>query len=161
MTMTSTPQLQRKFPLRDKTLCPVLTVSGVRSALPGHDEDDVLALIEDGSLEWAWNIALHVGDGIKKEPRILKSCVERYGSINHQPSTINPLSEFFNGDDKPFLFGTTLRLLFNCSSTHVIALIEAKELRVQPGSSWDRGPGNSPLVTRSSVEAFMKRRRMT
>lgn len=158
-----TAMLQRKFPLADKTLCPVLDIAGARSALPGHDEDDVLALIEDGSLEWAWNIALVVGEGIRKEPRILKVCVENYlstaGSRPLNWSEARAFREFLRGD-KPFVYGTELRLLWNCSSTHIIALIEAKELKVQPGTTWDRGPGNSPLITRASVEGFLKRRRM-
>ena len=160
--MTAT--LQRKLPLADATLCPVLTISGVRSELPGHDEDDVLALIEEGALEFAWNIALRVGDGIRREPIVLKKCVAHYlASGGARPlnwTDARAFKEFFNGDEKPFIYGTTLKLLWNCSGTHIIALIEARELKVQPGTTWDRGPGNSPVITRASVEGFLKRRRM-
>src|ERR1035437_3554354 len=56
---------------------PLMPVRGVMS-LVERNEDQVLALIEDGSLAWAFDVALDPKRGHSKELRILPRCVADY-----------------------------------------------------------------------------------
>src|ERR1035437_4050283 len=56
---------------------PLMPVRGVMS-LVERNEDQVLALIEDGSLAWAWDVALDPKRGRCRELRVLPGCVADY-----------------------------------------------------------------------------------
>ena len=56
---------------------PLLPLRGVCSLIDGN-EDQVLALIEEGKLAWAWNVALDPKRGRCRELRILPRCVADY-----------------------------------------------------------------------------------
>jgi len=154
------PTLQRKLILTDESLCPMITIEGARERLPGHDEDDILALIEEGAIEFAWNIGL----GERREVRMLKRAVEfcaaTGGARRLNWSDARVAAEVLKGSDKPWIEGVRLKLLLNCSSTQVISLVEAKALAVMPGTSWDRGPGNSPQISTESFKRFLVTRRI-
>jgi hypothetical protein len=145
----------------EKVFCPMTTIAGVRDRIAGLDEDDVLAQIEEtGGLAWAWNIASDLSGA--REVRVLTRCVEHF-STTGKPlkwSFERVLDEIFAGFDKAFLQGTRVKLMLNCSSTHVINLILAKALKTVPGTSWNTGPAGSPVITRESFVQFLNDRRL-
>jgi hypothetical protein len=151
---------QRKLVLPGECgLCAMTTIAGARDRLPGHDEDDVLALIEEtGDLSWAWNIGL----GDAREIRLLTKCVEHFAATGAELDWEfdRVLKAILHGYKKPFIGGTHLQILFNCSSTHVINLIEADVLAVLPGTSWNTGPKGTPLVALESFVGMLKTRRV-
>ena len=135
------------------------TIAGARDRLPGHDEDDVLALIEEtGGLTWAWNIGL----GEAREVRILTKCVNYFAAHGKPLNWDWPQvkDEILRGWSKPFIPGTRLQIILNCSSTHIINLIEGREMKVMPGTSWNTGPAGSPLIQTASFWEFLQRRAM-
>ncbi len=151
-----TASLQRKLPLADASLCTLLDIGGVRAELPGHDEDDVLALIEDGFIGVAFDIGLQA----RREIRVWRKSVDLFratgGSrrVNHDWSQV--VREILCGWDKPAIPGTRVKLLLNCSSTHVIHLVEDRQLQLMPGTSWDVGRGNTPQISVSSFKDALK-----
>jgi hypothetical protein len=162
-------------------LCAMTTVAGARDRLPGHDEDDVLALIEEtGGLTWAWNIGRVNGEtphaaglGIAREIRILTKCVEHFAKTGKGLDWTfeRVLKEVLRGYKKPFITGTRLQIILNCSSTHIMNLLNSElrtpnaahrtpnsELRLVPGTSWTTGPAGSPLIVTESFIEFLKAR---
>lgn len=155
---------QRKLVLDDSPALVLATVSDARAALPGHDEDDILALIEDGSLPFAWDIALRPGKSAR-EFRLYPACVEHYrrtGGSRPYPdaarfdAVIVRLLGHHAG--KPFLTSNTLRLLLNCGPTHIINLIDAGALKQMPGTVYRRGPNGAALVESYSFVRFLETR---
>jgi hypothetical protein len=156
---------QRKIVLPGElTLCAMTTVAGARDRLPGHNEDDVLALIEEtGGLTWAWNIGLIPSRGsAAREIRILTKCIEHFVSTGKGLDWTfeQVLRRVLRGFNKPFITGTRLQIIMNCSSTHVINLIVDGALRVVPGTSWNEGPAGSPLVVTESFVRFLEARKI-
>jgi hypothetical protein len=164
---------QRKMILPgEEVFCPLTTISGARDRLAGHDEDDVMALIEqDKSLPWAWDISLShaLRQRVTRdfgnfppaaEVRILTQCVVHY------QRTLKPLAwpwrevlaDVLRGYKKPFITGKIISLVLNCSSSHVINLVRAKILKVVPNTDWGTGPKGSPLIVTKSFEDFLAER---
>jgi hypothetical protein len=141
----------------EKTRCVMLDIKGVRSRLPGHDEDDVLALIEeDGLLPWAWNIGL----GTAREIRVLASCVDHYAATGKRMKVQwrDVLTEIFFGCNKPYVTGKEARLILNCGSNMISRLLSAKELKPLSGTNWTTGPKGSALISCEGFAEFLTRR---
>lgn len=157
-----TAALQRKLVLDDPTLCPLLDIAGARAALPGHDEDDILALVEERYLE-AFDLSYNLVVA-RRECRVLKASVEHFqqtgGSRPARWSVEKILAEVLKGWAKPWMEATRVKLLLNCSSTHIYSLLENRDLRVMPGTTWDRGPGNSAQIEMESLKRFLKGARL-
>jgi hypothetical protein len=169
--------LQRKLVLDDSPTLVLATVEVARLHLPGRDEDDIAALIDDGFLA-AWDISTagHRPSGDegqkRREVRLFPDCIAWYartrGKSPYPKTESQILSELLaptrsalapNGE-KPFMPSTKLRLLLNCSSTLIIELILAKQLSVVPGTSWTTGPNGAAQITISSITSFLKSRRL-
>lgn len=137
--------------------CVMLDIKGVRSRLPGHDEDDVLALIEeDGLLPWAWNIGL----GEAREIRVLASCVDHYAATGKRAKLQwrDVLAEIFSGINKPYLTGKEARITVCCGSNMISRLLNATEIKPMAGTNWTPGPKGSALISCESFAAFLLRR---
>ena len=154
---------QRKLVLDDKPTLALATVETARLQLPGHDEDDIKALWEEGMLLYAWNIGL--GEAI--EARILPDSIDHYkrtlGSRkdDRTPAQVTAsLLRALRADHKPVISARDLRLLLNCSSTQIYNLIEKRTLTTQPGTSWTTGPNGSALITVESFKQFLTNRRI-
>ena len=167
--MTSSPcQLvksvsQRKLVLDDRPTLALATVETARQSLPGHDEDDIKALWEDGTILYAWNIGL----GTAVEARIFPDCIEHYKLTRGKKAYLltddqvaRELLRAMRVQHKPFAPVSAIRLLLNCSSTQVSNLIEAKLLKVQSGTTWTTGPNGSALVSVESFKTFLEQRRL-
>jgi hypothetical protein len=161
--------LQRKLVLDDAPTLVLATIAHARLQLPGHDEDDILALIQEGALLWSWNIALRPKVSAA-EYRIWPDCITHYkatsgsrpyGQLAGQPKTIEALVDQLV-PEKPFLWSTTIRLLLNCGPEHVTNLIDAKCLKCLPlttgGALYRRGPGGAACIKRESFIQFLKTR---
>lgn len=161
---------QRKLVLDDQ---PTLVLAGIDTArlyLAGHDEDDVLCLIEEGFIAHAWNIALSNSDETRREIRIWPDCITWYsrtqGKGQYPKTEAQVFDQLFAHRQSELpaaqrhITSTRLRLILNCSSTHIISLIESKQLSVLPGTSWSTGPNGAALVTLNSITAFLKSRRL-
>jgi hypothetical protein len=146
-----------------------MDISAARVELPGHDEDDILALIDDGLLLHAWNIATVANSEKKRrEIRIFPACVDYYKRTQKKGFPLSAgqaLTQLFGRPldvikpgEKPFVTSKRLSLLLNCGTTHIIGLIETKQLSVLPGTSWGTGPNGAALITLASIHQFFKTR---
>jgi len=168
-TLDPRPPSQRKLVLPgERTTLVLATVASAREQLPGHTEDDVTALIEEGHLLHAWNIGL----GQARDIRIWPECISHYlrtagsqpSTINHQPSTrryprtLDQVIAQMLQTNKPYLTSSQLRLLLNCGPTHILHLVEAGALSLMPGTTYTRGPQGAALITIQSLKAFFQNR---
>jgi hypothetical protein len=158
----NSPAAQPQLPIRDPRHRPTVGIEGAKH-LVDVSEDELLALIEDGRVSHAWHIGL---GSLHREVRILRRSLDNYlarldGAKVTDPTDFEALTLLLPpGHTKPFLTGTDIQRALNCVSTHVINLIEARALVLQPGTSWTTGPAGSPLVTVSSFAQFLKTRRL-
>lgn len=143
---------QRSLPLRVHLRLPMLDIAAVRAAL-GVGEDDVLNLIEDGHLAWAWDIATK--GAVKAEMRILAQTVVSYQQalVNGVRTDELPFAEvvkivFIGAHQRPWLWGRELVRAFNCSSEHVLNLIREGSLNLLPGHSVPGAAGPGSRVSR-------------
>jgi hypothetical protein len=159
----STTPGQRKLVLDDRPTLALATVETARQILPGHDEDDIKALWEEGLLLYAWNIGL----GTAIEARILPDSIDHYKRTHGdqddprtEPQVITSLFRAMRVEHKPTVEASAVRLLLNCSSTQVYNLIAANLLKIQPGTTWTRGPNGSALITLDTFQTFLRTRRL-
>lgn len=157
--MTTAPS-QRKLVLNDKPRVILATIETARQSIPGHDEDDIVALIEEGFLPCAWNIALDPRV-MARELRILPACIEHYAATNGShpfPDVRSSLSNLLKLPDQPFIRANLVRLVLNCSSTHLINLIDAKLLKQVAGTQYRRGPNGDAILDTASLIKFLDSR---
>lgn len=158
------PTLQRKLILDDAQLCVLLTVGGVREQLPGFDEDDVLAAVLDHTMSPAFDL----GMGGRRDLRVSPSAVEFYrktgGSRRRRISDAEMFTEVLRGCSphgplgQTWIAGERVRMILNCSSTHLINLIDDGELEQMPGTNYRRGPNGSAQIPLASFKGLLKRR---
>ena len=158
MTTSKSPVQAGKLP----RCRPLATVSAASWCLDRNAEE-VLAMIEEGELLWAFDIALPNRRG-KPCPRILTASIEAWLSGQQQdlakgetqPGLITGL--VFPG--KPTIDGYELARALNCGRQHALDLIR-QQFRLVSGSHIRRGPGGSPQIeTASAADWLMKRRMM-
>ena len=153
------PSQQRKLVLPVETLCVLLTTGAVRAELTMLDEDDVLAAVLDHTLSPAFDLGLEA----RRDLRITRSALDFYrqtlGSRRRRISDREMFEELLKGHDgKPWIAGERVRFILNCSSTHLINLIDGGDLGQMPGTSYRRGPNGSAQIPLASFKDFMKRR---
>ena len=154
---------QRKLILDDRPTLALATVETARQQLPGHDEDDIKALWEEGHILYAWNIGL--GEAI--EARLLPDSIDHYKRTQGarpdprtEPQVITSLLRALRVEHKAIVCARALRLLLNCSSTQIYNLLDAKLLKIQPGTTWTTGPNGSAIITIDSFKTFLQTRRL-
>jgi hypothetical protein len=156
---------QLHLPIKDpRYKRPTMCVEAAKGSLD-LSEDEIVAMVETGALV-AWNIAHPQAD--RRYLAILSASVAEYqaalkagtvGDCYH--STICPdeaINLLLPRHDKPFVLGTEVAEIFNCGSTHVMNLIEAKALLILPRSTYRRGPGGSPCISLASFVQFLQNR---
>ena len=140
------------------------SVSAARYVLPGLDENAILALVEDGQLLYAWNLGL----GAARDMRIYPPCLVHYArtaGARPFPDTEDEVSAALLGTlhvttSTAWVTGRMLSLLFNCSSTQIINMLDARLLKLLPGTGWKTGPNGSPHITADSLKQFLISRRL-
>lgn len=135
-------------------------------ALLDRDEDSVLSLIEMGLIRWAFDLAAPGAD--RRMLYVYRGSLLDYGHGRHLQADYYRLDEqkIWPEVFKEILGGSDAHLSirrlanrFTCSSTHLYRLVEAGCL--QPLSpQWRRGPLGGALITRASIEQFLRARRL-
>ena len=135
---------------------PMLPVRGA-VALLDKDEDGVVALLEDGSLPWAWNIALNPVTGQKKELRILSACVASYMRGQECRLTWRDVERMLVPPAGAVLLGREGQRLLNCSGTHLYTLAARKALKLLSKPKCARN--GSARIELASWAEFLRARR--
>jgi hypothetical protein len=127
-----------------------------------RDEDGVIALI--GTWLIGWDIATPKSG--RREWRILTRSVSVATRILE--SKQRPPQWIWNEilglvllrllTDQPAIAGVEIQHSLNCSSTHVMRLIDCEALKLLPETIYGKGRGRSPLVTRDSFADFLRAR---
>lgn len=122
-----------------------------------HDEDQVLALIEDGSLSWAWDIRSPGSE--RREVRIFWRCLIAW-RLQQQAwlGTEDSIYAEVIPTHWQRVRATSIYRRWRCSQELVANLIAARCFTALTDSR--RGADGSPEVTRESVIAFLKSRRL-
>jgi hypothetical protein len=142
---------------------PMNGIVGIR-AVTGMNEDEILSacLPPDRKIRWAFNLAAEA-DG-KIFLRVWNRSLVCYISpALPQPDRIEKVCDAIlpaQSKQRGTLLGTELQRSFNVGSEHVLNLLRANLIREHGGSDWRPGRGGSPLIVRSSVEDFLKERRI-
>lgn len=150
------PELQDVSPFRS-----MMGIEAAKGALD-RDEDGVLALV--GTWLIGWDIA--TPGSARREWRVLTRSVslaarflERKQRSPHWAwNEVLGLVLLRLLTDQPGLTGVEIQHALNCSSTHVMHLIECGALKLLPGTTYGKGRGRSPLVTRESFAEFLRAR---
>lgn len=145
---------------------PLITIDAARALLGReYDADDILMLVDDGFLPWAFSIATRASR--RREIRLLDACVEHYRLTQGHREFVMDWPEVIKLIWPPARAiqnaATSIELAASlcCSSDTCLSLIGEKSLHLVPGTIWRRGNGGSPLVTKESFVQFLKNRRLT
>jgi len=135
---------------------PLLPVRGVIS-LVDRNEDQVLRLIEDGTLAWAFDVALDPKRGRNRELRVLPACVADY--LRGQACSLEwaDVLRLMLPHDGPVILSKDITRLLNVSGTHTYHL--ARRKLITPRSTWRRGRGGCARFAADSFVEFLKSRR--
>lgn len=156
------PTIQPTFRLNLRVHRPMMSIATALTHLEDVTEDDVVAWIEEGKLQWAFNIASR--DAKAREVRILSACI-------HAAQREEAFDESFEQvlariippavKGKPWLtLNPQVITAIHCMPTHGIDLLLEGEFETVRNNKPKRGPNGSPLITRESFVAFLKERRM-
>lgn len=151
---TSLPQI---------TLCrPLVNLQTAAAALDRHPPA-VQRLVEDGSLPWAFDLA--VVQRRRMEVRILSQCLRdfqlrqvaasralEFDAVLQIIFPLLPPSGTIKAD--------TIARRFNCRTDHIAHLVKSGRLRLA-GAPARSGPGGSPAIEAASVIKFLRQRRIT
>lgn len=152
-----TPAQQRSFDLRIPTRRPLLPIKAAMVFLD-RNEDEVLALANDGKLAWCFDLR-----GAKAERMLLY--VWRTSAAEY---AVNQFAEHALREvladilpDRPYLRGTEVKNTFSCNQGHLANLIEAGLIRTDKRREVaGAGPLSSPWVITESVREFLTERRI-
>ena len=135
---------------------PLLPVRGVMS-LVDLNEDQVVALIEDGQLAWAFDVALDPKRGRNRELRVMPAAVSAY--LRGQTCELEwaEVLRLLLPHDEPVILSKDIYRVLNVGSTHLYAL--ARRKLIVPCSTWRRGPGGGGRFTTRSFVDFLTSRR--
>jgi hypothetical protein len=136
---------------------PLIPIRGVVSLID-RSEDQVLRLIEDGKLAWAWDVALDPKRGRNRELRVLPAAVASY--LRGQACSLEwaeVLAMLLPHDGLEILSRDITRIL-NVSGTHTYHL--ARRKLIAPRSGWRRGRGGCGRFAAESFVEFLHARRV-
>jgi hypothetical protein len=129
---------------------------------------DVMALIDEGQIAWAFNFALR--QEAKPEVRILAASLSDYQ--NGQQRGMDAAADLARVMEMIFpdvarragvvasIPASALALRLSVSTEHIFNLIRAHTLAAMAVTTWRRGPKGSPRVQFASVERFLEQRRI-
>ncbi len=126
-------------------------------ALLDKNEDQVLRLVEDGDLLWAFDLSLIPERARSKELRVLAQCAHDYLAGRKSELEWENVARLVLPHDEPILTSLEIQRSCNVSCAHVTALIRRRQLECV--SKGHTGPKGSARVTASSFTNFLERRR--
>jgi hypothetical protein len=126
-------------------------------SLVDKNEDQVLRLIEDGSLVWAFDVALDPKRGRRRELRVLPAAVADY--LRGQSCGLEwaDVLRLLLPHDEPVILSREITRILNVCSTHTYHL--ARRKLITPRSTWRRGRGGCARFAADSFVEFLKLRR--
>jgi hypothetical protein len=127
-------------------------------SLVDRNEDQVLGLIEDGKLAWAFDVALDPKRGRNRELRVLPAAVASY--LRGQACSLEwaDVLALLLPHDEPEILSRDITRVLNVSGTHTYHL--ARRKLIVPTSAWRRGRGGCARFTAASFTKFLKARRV-
>jgi hypothetical protein len=132
------------------------TIRGLFTEL-ARNEDEILAMIEDGSLLYAFDLSLEPKLAKQRALRVLPHCVDDFIAGRSCEFEWPAVARLLVPHDHPILTGLEVQHVCNVSCAHVTALIRRKFLTaVKNGRP---GPGGSPRITTESFLRFLQDRR--
>ena len=147
---------------------PLVDLAATAAALD-LDREHAVALIEDGRLEWAWNMARR---GSKARTiRVLAASIETLQRHRSNPSRTGESDWEYvfglilpGGQVRPGIVAKTSTIelagRFMLDGSFVHQLLRDGEFEPIKGTRCRRGRHGSPEVTIASVQSFLKRRRI-
>ena len=134
---------------------PLLPVRGVMSLID-QNEDQVLKLIKDGSIAWAFNVALEAKRGRNRHLRILPAAVADF--MRGRTCSLKWPDVFgLLLPDGPIVTSLEIYRMLNVSGDHLYNLVRAKQIICC--STWGRGPkGKARFATVRFIEFLQARR---
>ena len=143
--------------LRLKVRGKCFTLDGVRSVIGDLDDWELQALLEDGRLSWAINIASE--SAAARELRIPACCLDDYEASRKRDYTVAEMVEYLFGPASLIRARPFYRAL-NFKHSHFYTLVQEKVIRLAKGCTHRRGPGGGAIVTRLDAVAFLTARRV-
>ncbi len=140
---------------------PLMPLSAVMWRLDCH-ECQVLALIEEGELLWAFDVK--APKALRPSVRVLTQSLADF-LAGKAPPLIDEEMEWERVaksifPPKPIIAGRELARLLNCGRQHVLDLVHAGQLGLAPRSQIRPGPGGMPQILTPSAAAWLRTRRM-
>jgi len=134
----------------------LVSVETAKAALD-KSEDQILALVEDGSLRFAWNFSSR--NSRRRLVRIFAlSLADLANATNHQPMELADAIKYLLPGSEPALHASRLASSWSIGGTHLADLILERSLeKVRPG----RHATDSPLISRASAVKFLTLRRLS
>ena len=168
--MNDTLPRQRNLPLTLDERTPLVPMQTAKIAL-GISEDDVLSLIEDGSLRFAFDA--RTPGSAHAMPLIWRECVvAKQGGLPQPQGELEGVIGEILGTPLPgplpagrgegiSVRAVRVRAVLGASSQlHVTRLIRAGVLKVDAGRPVTLGRAQSPWITWTSLAEFLRARRM-
>ncbi len=125
-------------------------------AMLGQSEDVIVALVEEGKLRFAFNLA--VNSRSRRLLRVLSlSLLDQAGGTDTQPAALEAAIRYILPGSSPELHASWLARKLNVSPTHVYRMIDTR--CIQDASPRTRKVTGDRSTTRASVVQFLKDRR--
>jgi hypothetical protein len=134
---------------------PLLPVRGVMSLID-VDEDQVLRMVEEGELDWAWDVSSDPKRAHSKELRILPACVAAHLRGESRSLEWADVLRLLVPEG-PVILSKNISRILNVSSTHLYNLARRKQ--IVPCSSWRSGPDGCARFPVKSLVQFLQTRR--
>jgi len=156
--------VQRRFDFGPLPVAPLWSINGVMGILK-KDADEVLALILEGKIPWAWDISTK--PETRAEWRIWPESVRAYQRSNPSlPSlpSVKAITENSHaevlcsiiGHSRPVLRGSEIRSIWTCDQQVITRHLRLANLQLDPSAS--SAAHVSPRIARASFEIFMQSR---
>jgi hypothetical protein len=158
--MTFAAPVQRRLPIEIPVRRPLMSIDAVKGALD-LNEDDVMHLIEDRQLPFAFD--LRGPSAEKSYVRVWAKSVEEFraGKKEIREPKASDVERVLNDilPPKKLLVTSDLERALNVVSQHVHNLIAARVLKAVPGTG--NAINQSPIILRESAMALLRERRIS
>jgi hypothetical protein len=156
--------VQKTQPMRIRFRRPLVDVPTAMALIDVSSQERLMALIEDGSLRWAFDISC--SSVTRREVRILAESIndflagERHPELSEADEFTRMLALIFPGEPGPDIRSVELERVLSVSQTHIKSLMASGHLIAVKGSVPRVGRLGSVRIQFSSVRELLKRRRV-
>jgi hypothetical protein len=134
-----------------------VNLAGLRSYLGDLDDWELQAMIDDGRLAWAINVAGATAE--RRDLRIPLCCVQDCQAGLRRDLDAAHIYRFYFGEATLVKARKIYRAL-NIKHNHFYALVGEGVIRLAKGSAQRRGPGGGAVVTMLDLVNFITARRI-